>query len=329
MSASGTADRPQTDGATPPAGACGQPFDLVVLAVTYNSADHLTDLFDSIPASAPGLTPRVLVVDNGSVDDTVAVARARDDITVIESGGNIGYSGGINVGRRHAGRFDALAIVNPDAQLGEGCLRDLVDALADPTVGIAVPVIWEADGTRFASLRREPTFLRVLGESLFGAHFPSRPGVINECYRRDEEYERPRDVDWASGAMLVIAAACDRAVGDWDERYFLYSEETDYARRTRERGFRIRFVPSAEVIHIGGGSGRSPALTALQSVSRIREYEITHGRLKTLAFRGALALRHLLRLNDPGHRLALHHVLSRRSWKALPSAEPVTAPGSA
>ena len=315
MSQRGGADSPEPD---------GHDLDLVVVIVTYNSAADLPQLLDSIPSAAPGLTPRVLVVDNGSSDDTLAVARARPGITVVESGGNVGFSGGINVGRRHAGSFDALAIVNPDSSLGPGCLRVLVDALSDRSVGIAAPTIREVDGALFHSLRRAPTVLGALGESLLGAHLPNRPAALTDTYRRATDYDHEHDVAWVSGAMVVIAATCDAAVGDWDERYFLYSEETDYARRARARGFRIRFVPAAEVVHVGGGSGSSSALMALMAVNRIREFEIDHGRLETTAFRAAVALGHLLRSGDPAHRLAFRHVISRRSWKDLPVAEPGT-----
>jgi N-acetylglucosaminyl-diphospho-decaprenol L-rhamnosyltransferase len=313
VSEGGEADAPQPD---------GRAFDLVVVIVTYNSAADLPLLLDSLPAAAPGLTPRVLVVDNGSSDDTLAVARAHPEVTVVESGGNIGFAGGINVGRRHAGAFDALAIVNPDSTLRPGCLRILIDALADPSVGVVAPTIREVDGGLFQSLRREPTVLRALGESLFGAHLPNRPAALSDTYRRTGDYDHVHDVDWVSGAMVVVGASCDAAVGDWDERYFLYSEETDYARRARARGFRIRFVPGAEVVHVGGGSGTSAALVALMAVNRIREFQIDHGRLETLAFRAAVALGHLVRSRDPAHRLALGYVVSRRSWKDLPVAEP-------
>ena len=164
-----------------------------------------------------------------------------------------------------------------------------------------------------------------LGESLLGPHLPNRPSSLADTYRRPEDYDHRHDVDWVSGAMIVVSAACDAAVGEWDERYFLYVEETDYARRVRARGFRIRFVPEAEVVHVGGGSGHSAVLDALQAVNRIREFEIDHGRLETMAFRAAAAIGYLVRSRDPVHRLALRHVLWRRSWKDLPAAEPGSA----
>jgi len=302
-------------------------LDLVVVVVTYNSESDLPMLLDSIPAAAAGLGVRIVVVDNDSSDGTLAVARARADVTAIDSGGNLGFSGGINVARRHAGSFDALAIVNPDARLAPGCLARLVEALADPTVGISTPVLLEEDGSVHHHLRRRPTVLRALGDALFGARWPDRPGFLTEMYRKDSDYEHPHDVAWAGGAVLVIAAACDAALGDWDsERFFLYAEETDYARRAWSCGFRVRFVPSASATHVGGGSGQSPELIALMMVNRYREFETTHGRLASTAFRAAMALGHLIRLGDVRHRTALRHLISRRSWSDLPAG---TSPGPA
>ena len=115
-------------------------------------------------------------------------------------------------------------------------------------------------------------------------------------------------VDWAGGAAAMVSAACDAAVGPWDERFFLYSEEVDYAARARRAGFRIEYVPTARIRHHEGGSGSSAALTALLAVNRIR-YVTKRGRGGTALFRAAVALHELLRAYDPAHRFALRTVL--------------------
>ncbi|MCZ7627704.1 MAG: glycosyltransferase [Microthrixaceae bacterium] len=77
------------------------------------------------------------------------------------------------------------------------------------------------------------------------------------------DYARERDADWATGAAMLISAECLAAVGPWDESFFLYSEETDYCLRARDRGFKLRYSPKATATHIGGSrtprrsSGRS------------------------------------------------------------------------
>lgn len=276
-------------------------------------------MLDSVAAAAGGLQTRCVLVDNASDDDTVAIARTYPTVTVIEAGGNLGYSGAINVGRAHAGQCAALLIVNPDLVLEPSAIERLFEAMAEPGVGIAVPKLLNSDGSLYLTMRREPSAVRALGDALFGARLAGRPGWLSETVRDTEAYERPQDVDWSSGAVMLISTECDRAVGRWDEeRFFLYSEETDYAARARRSGYRVRYVPSAGVIHEEGGSGRSPSLAALLAVNRIRYYEKYHGPLSTWLFRLAVALQHLLRSFRPSERVALMAVLRRSEWGRLP-----------
>jgi len=146
-------------------------FDCAVIVVTYNSARYIDGLLDSLPAAAVDLTLRVIVVDNGSADDTVQRARDHPDVMCVETGANLGYAGGINVGRRHAGQRGALAVLNPDLVLEPGALREMLGALDDPAVGVVVPMLLDFAGHLYPSLRREPTLTSAIGDALLGRHF--------------------------------------------------------------------------------------------------------------------------------------------------------------
>jgi GT2 family glycosyltransferase len=127
---------------------------------------------------------------------------------------------------------------------------------------------------------------------------------------------------------MLVSAGCDAVVGDWDEdRFFLYSEETDFAARTRDAGLGIEYIPEARARHRGGGSGQSDALVALMAINRIRYYEKRHGRLSSCVFRGVVALNELLRSRDRRHRCALNKVLRRSRWPSLPGGRPARAGG--
>lgn len=297
--------------------------DCGIIVVCYNSARHIEKLLDSLPAATEGLRTRCVVVDNGSQDGTMAIVRSRADVLAVDARGNIGYAGAINLARARVGSCSALLILNPDLVLEAGAVVRLWRALEQRDVGVAVPMLLsEADGSLYFSARREPSLTRALGDALFGAHWRGRPGWLSETIRDATAYERPADVAWAGGAALLISAACDLAVGDWDEqRFFLYSEETDFATRARRAGFRIRYVPSAGARHVDGGSGRTPELAALMAVNRVRYYEKYHRRPAALLFRGAVALHHLLRATDPDQRAALKALLRRSRWADLPHAD--------
>ena len=290
--------------------------DCAVLVVTHNSAADIPGLLASLPRAAGGLTLRTIVVDNDSSDETCALVREHPGVTLVPAGANLGYAGGINVARLHAGRCDSLLVANPDLVLEAGAIAALRGALDDRAVGIAVPQILDAGGEREASLRREPSVTRALGDAVLGRRLAGRPAWLSEVVRAESAYAWRHPVDWACGAALLISAACDAAVGPWDERFFMYSEEIDYAARARDAGFRIDYVPTARVRHRAGGSGGTQDLIALLAVNRVR-YAAKAGRSAT-AFGGAVALHELLRARDPRHRHALRILLRPVRWRTLP-----------
>jgi N-acetylglucosaminyl-diphospho-decaprenol L-rhamnosyltransferase len=296
--------------------------DCAIIIVTYNSGRHVERLLDSLPAAASGLRTRCVVIDNDSCDDTMSIVRSRNNVVAIEAGGNLGYSGAINLGRSLVGRCSSLLILNPDLDLAPGAISQLYEALGQPGIGVAVPMLLNNDGSIFSSLRREPTLTRALGEALFGHRSPGRPGWLSDTIRDRTAYQQPRDVPWASGAAMLVSAACSAAVGDWDDsRFFLYSEETDFAVRARRCGYRIHYVPTARATHEAGGSGWSPGLGALMAVNRVRYYEKYHRRPATSIFRAIVALHYLARSADPDQRVALRALIRRSRWHALPHGE--------
>ena len=243
---------------------------------------------------------------------------SRSDITVVEAGQNLGYAGAINLGRKVIDRSCPLLILNPDLVLEPGSIAQLYLALDDPTVGVALPMLLNNDGSIYLSLRREPSPARAFGEALFGSRMSRRPGWLSEIVRGRRAYQEPHDAEWGGGAAILISAACNDAVGDWDDmRFFLYSEETDFAARARLHGYRIRYVPAARIRHEGGGSGQSSALGALMAVNRVRYYEKYHRRPATSLFRAAVTLHYLLRCADPQQSAALRAVLWRPAWTGL------------
>lgn len=289
--------------------------DCAVIMVTYNSAKHVEAALDSLKLAANGLTLRVIVVDNCSFDGTLELVRDYADIICVDAGRNAGYAGGINIGRGYAGAFDSLLMLNPDVRLAPGSLREMFNTLQDPYVGVVVPMLLGEDGECFPSLRRDPTLMRAAGDCLLGGHWKLRPAWLGEMVWPDSEYAYPHSVEWATGAAWLISRACDQAVGEWDERFFLYSEETDYANRTRECGFRLEYQPSAQVEHSGGGSGRSDALVALHAVNRIRYME-KYGRWSH-CYRMIVIFHELLRSKNSAHRSALCAVLRRSRWASI------------
>lgn len=298
------------------------PVDVAVLVVTYQSAKHIDGLLDSLRREALAHRIRVVVADNSSTDGTLeAVARHRD-VRAVPTGGNLGYSAGLNLAARAAGNAGTLFVLNPDARVAEGCIAALRSRMQSSGAGVVVPRIVDDEGSTYVSIRREPTLLRALGDAAFGSRWATRPGRLSEIEGRLETYESAHPIDWATGAALLVDREVAAAVGDWDERFFLYSEETDYLRRVREAGYTVWYEPEAIVEHSQGGSGSSAQLDALMAVNRVRYMAKHHGPMQTALFRGAVILHEAVRSSRPDHRVALRAVLSRASWPALPHAQP-------
>jgi GT2 family glycosyltransferase len=251
--------------------------DIAIVIVTYNSADVIGDLLDSLPRALDGLTADVVVVDNGSGDGTADLVTARGGCRVVRSA-NVGYAGGINRGVREAAPAQAILILNPDLRLHPGSVPPLLAALRKPRVGIAAPRVLTQQGGLYLSLRREPTLPRALGLT------KTRLAVFSEYVHGPSVYTRPCTVDWALGAALIMSRECYEALGGWDETYFLYSEETDLALRARDVGLLTRYEPRSVAVHIGGGSGRSHRTHAMQMVNRVRLYRRRHGALASWAY---------------------------------------------
>ena len=241
--------------------------DLNIIIVTYNSADVIQDLLESLPPALGQLTADVVVVDNGSADGTAELLSAREDCRVVRSA-NVGYAGGINRGVQEAQPAEAILILNPDVRLSEGSVEPLLETLRTPGTGLVVPQLRSSEGTIEPSLRRTPTVLRALGLSGTGAAALSEHVHASDI----QSYAEPHPVDWATGAVVLMSRICFDLLGGWDESFFLYSEETDVCLRARDAGLATRYEPRAVAVHIGGGSGRSDITHTMQVVNRVRLY---------------------------------------------------------
>jgi GT2 family glycosyltransferase len=299
------------------------PYEVAVVAVTYNSADDIEGFLRSVVAESAETDLAVLVADNGSADDTVARARAiSPELDVFDTGGNLGYAGAINAALRRLDPDRPVLILNPDGAVEPGAVATMLATLrADGRVGAVVPRIRRPDGSTAFSQRREPSVSRALGDALLGAHAGHRPGWLSEMVYDEHAYERSVDVDWATGAAVLVGPAAGRAVGEWDDSFFLYSEETDYLRRVREAGFVVRYEPGAAVRHAEGGSGASPRLVALLAVNRVRYVRKHRSRAYAAVFRAAAILGDALRSRRPGNAEALRFLLDESRWGDLPHGD--------
>jgi N-acetylglucosaminyl-diphospho-decaprenol L-rhamnosyltransferase len=227
--------------------------DLAIIIVSYNDRADLARALDSLSAAPPTTPHQVVVVDNASSDGSIEMVRERfPRVLALEAGGNLGFSKANNLGIRSTAS-DLVLLLNSDTVVPPGAIDGLVRVLLEcQDVAIVGPRLVDADG------QPEISFGRMLDPFV-----ELRRQVIEGLYRRgcgpvrrhvDRQLATPHDVDWVSGACLLVRRADADEAGLLDERFFLYTEDVDFCAAVRARGRRVRFEPSIEVRHLRGRS---------------------------------------------------------------------------
>ena len=252
---------------------------LSIVIVTYNSAAHIAGCLDSLTRHPPGVDHGVVVVDNASSDGTVDTVRQRwPAVRAIAAGGNVGFAKANNIGIRATGG-ELVLLLNPDTVVPPGALDRLVAALdARPDAAIAGPRLVDASGRGELSFGWMMSPFAELRQKLIGRAYERRVPIV--AGYADRLTRRARDVDWVSGACLLVRRADADAVGLMDERFFMYTEDVDFCASIRARGRGVLFTPAAEVRHLRGQSAASaPAATeAAYRRSQLAFYEKHHPR---------------------------------------------------
>jgi len=249
---------------------------LSIVIVTYNSEAHVDDCLRSLVESPSHVDREIVVVDNASSDGTAAGIRARwSGVRVIDAGANLGFARANNLGIQQS--FGPLILLlNPDTVVPVGAIDTLVASLdARPDVAIVGPRLVNADGRAELSFGRMMSPLAELRQKFLvrGSNHAGPVAMYVESRTR-----REREVDWVSGACLLVHRADAEAVGLMDERYFMYAEDVDFCAAVRARGRRVLFTPATEVIHLRGRSRATASAATEQAYrrSQIAFYEKHH-----------------------------------------------------
>lgn len=298
---------------------------LAVVIVTYASAGVVADCLEALPAALEGAgDARVIIVDNASPDDTLAlVRRVAPQAEIVRRASNDGFAAGVNAGLAAARGCDVL-VLNPDIRLAPGSIAALRENLRVPGTGISVPRLLDSAGQVYPSLRRRPTALRALAAALLGGTRVGRVPALGELIVDPVPYRHGGTAAWATGAAWLLSADCIAAVGTLDERYFLYSEETEYMLRAADHGFVVRLTPAAVATHLGGAQTSSPSLWALSVTNQVRLHRERRGVAGAGVMWLALVLSEVLRLITHGqagrrrHLAALAALARMRRWPQRP-----------
>lgn len=227
---------------------------LTVIIVSYNTREMTLECLEKLRPAVGELSAETIVVDNDSRDGSVEAVRERfPDVQVIANGRNAGFGAANNCALAVA-KGEMLLLLNSDAFPINDALPVLVEYLeSHPKAGAVGPRLLNPDGSLQVSCWKFPSPIRAWLECLgLAATFRHHPW-LGDYYRwaHDEE----RSVEFVIGACLLVRREVYEQVGGFDERFFMYAEETDWEKRMHEAGWEIGFTPRALVTHLGGASG--------------------------------------------------------------------------
>jgi len=251
---------------------------LSIVIICWNDWKLIEDCLRSIFDGINQIVYEVIVSDNGSTDGSVERILAQFPLVrVVENRANLGFAKGNNAGIREAGG-EYVLILNPDTIVHESSLdRWIQFADKHPEAGAFGCRVLNPDGTYQESARPFPSFRRswitALGLRPLGYLSSALLSDRYEGWKGDTE----REIDWQSGCCLMLRSAPLKQVGGFDERFFYHYEEVDLCLRIREAGYRILFVASVSITHLGGQSvGRFPIRFVLETSRNRYRYFYKH-----------------------------------------------------
>ena len=248
---------------------------IAIVVLNYNGLKDTKECISSLKVLKPGdFTTEIIVVDNDSGDQSKETFKRQTGITFISNSKNLGFSGGNNVGIKKALEMgaDAILILNNDTFVASSMLVELVRSLE--RADIISPKIYFAPGfefhkSRYAKAEKGKVIwyagARIDWENIIGMHTG-----VDEVDRG--QFSKASEIDFATGAAMIVKKEVFEKIGFFDEKYFLYLEDMDFCVRAKNYNFKILFEPKAIVWHknakSAGGSG-----------SRIQDYYFTRNRL--------------------------------------------------
>jgi GT2 family glycosyltransferase len=292
--------------------------------VNWNVAEAATRCLRAVARELATVSGECIVIDNASfTGDVAGLGDACPEADIVRNPRNVGFAAAANQGvRRGRGRY--VLLLNPDAFLGEGTLRHLVEYLdAHPVVGLVGPRILNPDGSLQGSARGFPGPLTAFfgrssiltrlfpGNALTRRNLPALSPMPRGPMPVDQ---MPMPVDWVSGGCVMIRREAFEQVGGFDEQFVMYWEDADLCWRLHQAGWQVWYDPRVPVVHTVGASSEQ-ALTRCTIEFHRSAYRIYRKQVTGRAWHpmnGVAAVGLTIRAS-----LLLAARLARRSWQGV------------
>ncbi len=226
-------------------------MDLTVAIINYNTRDHLRRCLDTMPVKVRGEPLKVVVIDNASPDNSAAMVakQYRSRVELVANRANVGFARAVNQAMaRSTSRY--VLVLNADIEVREESLEALYDFMEqNPEAGLAGSRLVDDQGELQHSCRTFYTAQAILWRRTpLGKLMPNHR-CLRDHLMLDWDHEDARTVDWLQGACLMMRREAMEQIGGMDERFFLYFEDVDLARRMDAAGWGVHYVPDSEMVH--------------------------------------------------------------------------------
>lgn len=242
-------------------------MEVSIIIVSFNTKKLLLDCIESILRHTKGLSYEIIVVDNASTDSSVQavenLCRKYKQIKLIKNSKNLGFGAANNQGiKRAKGRY--ILLLNSDTLFRKNILSGMVSWMdKKENVGIVSCALKNKDGSLQGTGGYFPTIVRVFSwmtiQDLPFVDYlikPFHPVHRLSPFRGESFYKRKKELDWVTGAFMLIRRQVIKDIGYFDEDFFMYTEEVDYCFRAKKSGWKIYYLPKFSIVHLGGASGR-------------------------------------------------------------------------
>jgi GT2 family glycosyltransferase len=231
------------------------PESVDVIIVNYRSYDELAHCLASLESNRTHLGGVTIIDHESDLIEASRITQRFPWAAIVERSTNEGFATGVNLGARLT-QAPFILLLNPDCVADDRTITALLQyARTQPTAAIVGPRVLNSDGTIQGSARRFPGVTTALAgrSSWLTRRFPNNPLSRHNLPALDGQ-SVPLDVDWVSGACMLVRRSAFEQVQGMDERFFLYWEDADLCRRLGQKGWRTVYFPGATIVHVGGRS---------------------------------------------------------------------------
>ncbi|MEU7651646.1 glycosyltransferase family 2 protein [Micromonospora taraxaci] len=260
-------------------------MDVSIVVLAWEDFERTRACVLSLPAEA-----EIVVVDNGSsvhIQESLSEFCAQQGVRYVQSGSNLGYARGMNLGVRHTSRANVI-LSNNDIIVHADAVARLLTALEDPKVGAAFPGVVTPEGVS------QTEGGRFLGLGVGFAHATGLSMVLPNL----RIVAPPEKADWLTGPFVAMRRSAFDAIGGVDETSFFYSEDMRLCWAVRQQGLRLAYVPEAVIMHEDDATAKRRWSEEEISERRTREFIRAsrtmggrRGRIATTAYVGGVLLR--------------------------------------